>query len=354
LAHDMLAQPAIGEPFGVRGVAGRSFMMLQAILLLVQMSWHVSAIKTIESTMDSPSYQAAVAPSFISIEPMWWLHIPKSGSSLANTIVHFACGTRVPDNLTLNGGPGPPRFEETFSQCGHGHFQFFRAGHYQLPDDVDLSKVVTMIREPKQRILSGYLHNLHQAGQKLWNKYGISGENQKPRWREGVTPMFDPKIVMEYAPLVAGKETCMLGGGPGCNHGKPSAAEVQLAVDRIQRIGFVGVTNHWDLSICLWHAKFGRECLAVEFATVNGGTLYNGTHAAYDASFFDPSFNLPDNVIYDAALRRFEEDLAKYGVTPHSCATKYCPQVAHIFGTSTEKVDLTTVWWPGRMDFCED
>ena len=52
---------------------------------------------------------------------------------------------------------------------------------------------------------------------------------------------------------------------------RPSASahvvdmSLSLARTRVRQMAFVGMTEAWDLSVCLFHAMFGGECLAVEF-----------------------------------------------------------------------------------------
>ena len=54
--------------------------------------------------------------------------------------------------------------------------------------------------------------------------------------------------------------------------GEPSEEQQSLdreaALARLPKLGFVGLTDQWDLSVCLWHAKFGGECLPAEFKNV--------------------------------------------------------------------------------------
>merc|ERR1712107_340610 len=48
-----------------------------------------------------------------------------------------------------------------------------------------------------------------------------------------------------------------------------SEAEIALAKDRlITGFAFVGLTHEWDLSVCLFHAKFGGACNKREFQNI--------------------------------------------------------------------------------------
>merc|ERR1719313_133277 len=129
-----------------------------------------------------------------------------------------------------------------------------------------------MVRAPKSRISSGYIHNLHDCGA-LQMKYGIL-ENGPPKL--ALDGIIDPSILEEYAACVHSCTVNML-IGRYCQYKtsdkgeflvpseEQQALDVQAALSRLPKLGFVGLTDNWDLSICLWHAKFGGECLPVEF-----------------------------------------------------------------------------------------
>ena len=94
-----------------------------------------------------------------------------------------------------------------------------------------------------------------------------------------------------------------------------------------------------------------------------------GPHRAkYDEKVLGASSDWNDQAIYEEAEAMFLQDLEKYGVTPESCATKYCPRVAHLFGGSPQQNEagssysllkysrdsLRTITWPGRMFYDQD
>jgi hypothetical protein len=306
------------------------------------------------------------------IEPIIYLHIPKCGSGFANALVHFACGKKVASNLTLVGpnvkNKGGTGLATKFwnEKCGDNRFLRFEAGHAPLWKDMSkhtLSKVVMMVRPPKERITSGYLHNLHDCSP-LQQKYGISWQNDK-RWK--LDGEIDPTTFKEYAACVDSCTTNML-VGKSCGYDGQGSKPTYLrkALERLPQLGFVGLTDHWEMSICLWHAKFGGECLPAEFVNVRPGPH----RAQYDEKSLGASSQWNDQAIYDKAADLFVKDLEKHDVNPHTCATKYCPAVAHLFGkedssssvrtnssgalmlSTTES--LKTLMWPGRSFYDED
>merc|ERR1719293_85471 len=52
----------------------------------------------------------------------------------------------------------------------------------------------------------------------------------------------------------------------------PNSSELQQAVDHMATdYAFVGLTDHYELSVCLWHLRFGKPCLSVEFKNLRPG-----------------------------------------------------------------------------------
>jgi hypothetical protein len=196
----------------------------------------------------------------------------------------------------------------------------------------------------------------------MQQQYGIASQNGE-RWKPNGD--IDPKIFKEYAACVDSCMTNMLVGHSCGYQGKGSKpVYLRKALERLPQLGFVGLTDHWEMSMCLWHAKFGGECLPAEFKNVRPGPH----RAEYDEKTLGASTNWNDQAIYDKAAELFVKDLEKYEVNPHTCATKYCPEVAHLFGDSPSHdhanssgvlrlyttESLKTLMWPGRMFYDED
>lgn len=297
------------------------------------------------------------------LEPIFYVHVPKCGSSFATALAHLECGDKIDEELTIK-EPGPT--EKWNENCGDGSFSRFEMGHDPLHEtmtDKSLGKVVTMFRPPQSRISSGYIHNLHDC-YALQKKYKIKHQDAAPWQPDGEV---DPAILKEYAKCVNSCMTNILVGRGCANNGEAPSAKQQAsdrrkALERLPKLGFVGLTAHWDLSICLWHAKFGGECLPAEFANVRPA------RAQYSEGHVDEALIANDQEIYDRAEELFAKELEKYDVTPESCAKKYCPRVADLFGgrlpepeegssavlMKYTKDSLKTLTWPGRMLYDED
>merc|ERR1712217_621662 len=106
-----------------------------------------------------------------------------------------------------------------------------------------------------------------------------------------------------------------------------SDAEHRHALAQIDSYGFVGLTEEFSLSVCLWHVRFGGPCVAVEFLNQRKGRHnVNGTRG-YDASVISveaKSHLKRDREVYAKAKTRFWQDVQLYGISPEKCA-KVCP-----------------------------
>lgn len=164
--------------------------------------------------------------------------------------------------------------------------------------------------------------------------------------------------------------------------------DIALALERLSRgFMFVGLTEEFDLSVCLFHAMFGGECLPVEFENMRPGNYqanYRRSrarpgHASWRArrrereytrakaalqNYSDPI----DGRLHRAASSIFWDIVKKYNVGRSFCR-KLCPEAIvcqprdvcdHVFGTevlhrSLHQRDETRYEydWPGRYHLDE-
>merc|ERR1719343_1103894 len=95
-------------------------------------------------------------------------------------------------------------------------------------------------------------------------------------------------------------------------------AEVVLAKQRLREgFVFVGLTDEWDLSVCLLHAVFGGECLSSDFYNSRPGT--NHSDDGYDTSVLMGYTDAPDGALYAEATVLFSEQLQRYGLSLDAC-----------------------------------
>ena len=95
---------------------------------------------------------------------------------------------------------------------------------------------------------------------------------------------------------------------------------------------FIGITDHWALSTCLFHVALGGRCLPVENVNTRPTAPASAKWAASKlstietavqlrrAGFYDPF----DDQLFDDAQRRFHADLVKHQVTPRECSRLGC------------------------------
>ena len=85
----------------------------------------------------------------------------------------------------------------------------------------------------------------------------------------------------------------------------------------MEGFAFVGLTEEWALSICLFHLKFKTPCLASEFLDTRP-TNYSASSQARSES--KPLVrDTADLAVYAAVQLRFWREVAQYGATPDRC-----------------------------------
>jgi hypothetical protein len=274
--------------------------------------------------------------------PILWLHVPKTGSSFATTLAHFGCPS-LPAEVTAK---EPAIFQRKYPPAMYGcqhSFQRFESGHAPVPGWADLGHVVSMFRDPRERLASGYFHRLHDCPS-LRNKMCV----WRPKAQDGLpgdcdrlfqTPLWQQKpTIVEYNKCVGGCAAHMLAGRPcGIQPDRIKTAEEMdskvKALKSIDQLGFVGLTGQWPLSVCLFHARFGGTCLRASFTNVRPG---KHTHK-YDKFFSVADIDMGiDQAIYEAASGRFWRDLWKHGLNLARCRQDICPSAPEYF---QEEVD---------------
>ena len=114
----------------------------------------------------------------------------------------------------------------------------------------------------------------------------------------------------------------------GCRS-RRTRPNVHLALSRLEEgFAFVGLTEEYALSVCLFHAKFGGDCLDVELANVNPSRKdafrsRPNTSAGLRA-YFGEHVDLYDTALYSAAVRRFQKDVWAHNLTRERCLDM-CP-----------------------------
>jgi hypothetical protein len=246
--------------------------------------------------------------------PVAWFHVPKAGASFAETLLgsEQLCGdasnrldqTIVPSELEEY-CPGiwsprrckPSRFTaglKSWSECAEQGFV----------GDVDEMgrRLVGFFRQPEQRLLSDY-SMLCGAG-----AVDPSCANRQEFFRQhqacATKMLTSEKAVVDHCVWQT----------------EPTAADVSAAEQRLDALfAFVGITEKWNLSICLFNAKFNNPCKSSQFASSWHVNSTEETHGVYDAEMLDGFVDKYDGVLYARALAIFEEDLLRFGVSEENC-----------------------------------
>jgi len=183
-------------------------------------------------------------------------------------------------------------------------------------------RFVAFFRQPEQRAISSY----YCFGESADNQYGWADVYHKGKraWAEAAEGTVARMLTSENAPAE-------MGHSPPYDRSKPP--DMKKALDRLQSgLMFVGLTEFFELSVCLFHAKFGGECLPVEFGNMRPGSADNkNDKGSYDTSELGGYTDPYDSKLYAAAKMRFWNELSEYNVSYGTCKTVICPRAAESF-----------------------
>jgi len=261
------------------------------------------------------------------LKPLIWVHISKTGTGMLNTLYNHpgicpnatqearASPVGVEDEWFYDHYPReeacPGSFNLSYSGRGHlGFGPYFRGnqGH-----------AIAMFRQPEQRAISAY----------YWSKSQLFVH----------TPELKTATIREYAIAVQGCQTKMLAedgypeGPSPCvvSYIPPTDRMVQVSLQRLRHgFAFVGITDKWDLSLCLFHKMFGGDCTVSEFTNTRPGPA---SSSSYDIAVLDGWTDKFDRPVYELALTMFEEELRKYGVSHESCRA-WCGRPAPVYAST--------------------
>jgi hypothetical protein len=87
----------------------------------------------------------------------------------------------------------------------------------------------------------------------------------------------------------------------------PGPVQVQNAVNNLQKMAFVGITELWDLSLCLFHRLHGAPLHAGDLKVSN----QQSGSGAVPRKYTDPNpfVDIADEILFSSALDRYEADL---------------------------------------------
>lgn len=286
-----------------------SISLVDAVIL-TQQRVHSQAIL---SDSDTPSHKFA------------WFHAPKTGTSFGATLMHYANSSLPADEGAKLLGHWAPFWRKYpiniwfkdglwKEHCDHARVteQVYRS--YQ-------GRFVGLFREPKSRMISAY-----------FGKGGGKGDilHYAQRAEGTATMQLAGQDVGEKWLYWPGDLRCGGYKGARFDEEKP-VPDINLALSRLRDgFMFVGLSEEYDLSVCLFHAMFGGECLPVEFQNMRPG--HKAGVADIDRQLEGYS-DAVDGELYGAASQMFWESVKMYNVSRSSCLN-ICPRAGEIFAPS--------------------
>lgn len=268
--------------------------------------------------------------------PFYWMHVPKCGASLAYPLSHIPhicdLGKEKLDHASVEKLPNqcPGAFAQPPMDAGGMPRFSDHSGIGAIYSKYVKGHGVTILRQPEQRIISGWNNDAHSWPEALYK-----------RW---------PANLREYAEVVNGCAVKMMTrdinglhfgyNGDACGDPQPvTSKEASLAVERLREgFIFVGIIEEWDLSICLFRHMFGGDCLKSDFSSMpdpHGGVWDDGKEldktnwksipksktnsSLYDTSQLGDFRDVHDGALYEEAQRMFAEARNRHSVTLASC-----------------------------------
>jgi hypothetical protein len=231
------------------------------------------------------TYESCVAslsqPLPKTLQDLNWIHIPKTGTSFAATLYGYLCTSEPNPKVSVKTGknctwcglvgktnhntmqwdpkswPLLPFDDEPY--CDHSiAFDPGRifSNHYSVPVKTEgRGSLIGLFRDPRQRLVSAWNNNKHS--------YGANGGNR--------AKIEASQTVSEFikAPGIPGCQTKML-LGQSCSanwHAEDKdIAQAKQVVDKA--FVFVGLTEAFNASVCLFHHMFGGRPRKYSFQAV--------------------------------------------------------------------------------------
>lgn len=279
-------------------------------------------------TQGQPAWQLSaetIDPGLLGVTPIEWVHLPKSGTSFINSLIHIqgVCPGLPKDlrvsqeryGVTCNVLDHFFKFDNFTTNCNakaidllegrlrHGDIETYPPGGFEAAK----GRFMTIMRQPEQRHISDFMaqsnqHDCHRevAPSPVTKKdillhEGLVTKLLTRKMHEPMLPIQGMAVYFDSAP--------------------PTRTEVETAKSRLRTgFSFIGITEQWNMSICLFNKMFKQPCRLMQFASAHGGALNT-----YDTGFLDGWHDPYDTELYEVALEEFHANLKKYNVTEASC-----------------------------------
>lgn len=313
-----------------------------------------------------------------------WFHPPKLGTSFGNVLAH-AANASLPDCARISECSHDPSAPHHESFSIHNPFKphrciqatdgfmvryppetWFRSTnwwsggggdnglsstnlwkwgeHLQVTDASSFAtySFYGLFRPPHRQLSSNYFRMLDGGGvgEECQKFLGINKEDV-PALRNFSDSSAGLNAFLTYAQSRQGYVTKMLAGvgepdismsgcpGPDPAQSQPGNSDVAVALKRLHDFRFVGLTDDWERSVCLFHRMHGdRPCKPAEFA--NNRKTSTDDETQFDRLFREHGFtDKADQTLFEAARKRFKQDLKLWDVHDAACKRLKCTIQAH-------------------------
>ena len=251
--------------------------------------------------------------------------------------------------------------KQVYARYEGAFYGLFRPPHKLLPSNyfraLDLNVMGPLAETPTPEVIGPDLRSVPRL-RGFWrclDWLGVSRRLRRSELMGGRLQNFTGgdewavKAFLHYAHSRRGHVAAMLSGDmrdapyrTGCppatprleDAGPPSQQAITAAISRLDGFKFVGLTDQWEQSVCLFHRMHGDNlCKPAELfnsrPTLSPALLHRaGSHyntPGYKAFFHERNLvEQADGALFDAARKRFMHDLWRYNVTRKSCRRIRC------------------------------
>ena len=246
--------------------------------------------------------------------PKDWSILDYTGKNMAKYFEKYSVSTHCPEGLVEGARP------DFHGGLGGGDAATNGEDGAPLPaaGDIDSSpytahrgNLVAMFRRPDERIVSSYFS-------RIGTERGFPDTADLDAYRQRAAGCITKTLTRE------GTYPCMESEVP------PSDEEVTMAIQRLREgFAFVGLTEEWNLSLCLWHATIGGTPYVEEFQTyrpVVVGKRPSERSAEEERELQEQRqqqsqehYDGADEAVYRAAEEVFWSNVDKVGMTAERC-----------------------------------
>mmetsp|Transcript_45210 Transcript_45210/g.104807 ORF Transcript_45210/g.104807 Transcript_45210/m.104807 type:complete len:340 (+) Transcript_45210:53-1072(+) len=273
----------------------------------------LQVMATVESPFSQPTREQAQRLHMA--KPIDWLHVPKTGSTFLNALVqHPLLCPEATSSMIITPEEDQAlrtfRHENSVREVCRGSFARGNGlgFHYGIGSAYSKKKghLMMFARDPKGRIISAF--NFHQHSWPLSKQ--AKGIKAYANLMKG---QFLKMLVRDYSRQMSGFATKRFFVQ------EPTAWEIREARKRVKEgFAFVGITEEWELSMCLFHKKFGGPCIKSEFLVCHPAFSDPNDRQDQERALRNWKDDF-DGPLYEYARKLFHEELKRFDVSAETC-----------------------------------